>query len=237
MIPIFSLPEAPGIFFVGTHVALELLAGGKIWLPGLYATDKAPDAWEHQDHVLMNNYYPAAKTWKAEAGVQAMPAWRSPRLQDYVLRKHAGKAEYCVAVVCDRDEAINAMAEPTRPPAVPTLRKTAHNVWGDREHPERNVWVVGLWSFEDGRPKVDNLTMARNVIGRVVLRRLNLKLQEVAPSLKAPQWPGSGELLTILTTLVDVDWMRLAELCGRTGIHLPPLVDRMKVAAGYAKAC
>lgn len=45
--------------------------------PGLYATSTAPDQWQRQEHVLMNNYRPTKYNWKIEKPDEEEPTWMS----------------------------------------------------------------------------------------------------------------------------------------------------------------
>eukprot|EP00438_Fugacium_kawagutii_P028540 Skav222537 [mRNA] locus=scaffold2875:185176:186354:+ [translate_table: standard] len=195
--------------------------------PGLYATSKAPDQWQRQEEVLMNNYYPTRDNWTTEKPNQQMPTWMGHDLEAYVKSHHHGKAAFCIAVLCDRQEVINAMTEPTKPPALRTVRRAGEDVAGTRQPPERDVWVISEWSFATDKPSVENLKLARQEIAPIILSRLKLKLDIVAAVLTRPGFSAAGEMLHLLNKEGPVLWSSLMVLCHTLKIPISSVVKMM----------
>lgn len=95
---------------------------------GVYSTSKAPHEWPSKKHLLLNNYFPARKTWmekrKGKTDIE-WPAddvlhsdkstltnedwdallntkWADDFLAD-LEKTRPGAADYCLTIVCDKD--------------------------------------------------------------------------------------------------------------------------------------
>eukprot|EP00435_Cladocopium_sp_Y103_P006703 s1454_g2.t1 len=93
---------------------------------GVYCASRAPHCWTSRDEVILNNYFPVKKVWENRTQAIERIEWPRPeelcsdqgRLQEdqvdrllktkfgeNLLQMWKGSADYCVALVCDRNDA------------------------------------------------------------------------------------------------------------------------------------
>eukprot|EP00438_Fugacium_kawagutii_P009204 Skav234296 [mRNA] locus=scaffold2271:238880:240301:+ [translate_table: standard] len=184
--------------------------------PGLYATCKAPDQWQTQEEVLCNNYYPTQANWQRRHPNAALPQWMHQTLRAYATQHHDGKAACCIPVLCDRQQVIDAMTQPTLEPAIQGGRLAGHDVHGTPQPAQRDVWVISKWDFPPNKPAhVINLMNTRDELTKIILQRLQLKLVGAGVAL-------TPEIQNLLNPeFVPGRWRELTRLCNDSEIRIP----------------